>query len=250
MLREYLKSLADKFREKFEMSEIELLNAQDFPDLIDEVYEAGKQAGGDSSDDTKFWDMLTDYGTRTVYTYGFQYCNLGNSYFFPSHDIKPTEAIAMFARTKGNFDLVECFAKNGKTLSFSNCTALQQLFYLSKVKKIGICDFTKATNLYAVFGNCSNLEEIVEIKFSKEMNYAITNMFLNCGKLTKVIASGSFAISGLDLSACPLTRASKLSFLNILEPTSTTKTIIFGAGESLTNEDVAIGTQKGWSVIV
>ena len=220
---------------------------QDF----DAVYEAGKQAGG--GDDTE-WDMLTDYGTRTVYPYAFHYWRLadsnGNTSFNPKYDIKPTNANSMFSYSKGNIDLQEQFEKEGKILDFSNCTSMSQVFYLSEIVRIGIVDVTKAANLTALFGNARALQKADGIVFSKDVNYTFTNTFLNCESLTDMAAYGSLATSGLNLSACPLTRASKLSFLNILELTSTTKTIIFGEGESLTDEDVAIGTQKGWSVIV
>ena len=86
--------------------------------------------------------------------------------------------------------------------------------------------------------------------FSENTNYTFTQMLNGCTSLMNVNATGSLATSGLDLSACPLTRASKLTFLNILVQTSTPKTITFGAGEALSDEDVAIGTQKGWSVVV
>lgn len=223
---------------------------QDF----DDVYEAGKQAGGGSSDDSKFWDMLTDYGTKELYAYAFYYWRLidsdGKVLFNPKYTIKPKQANSMFEQSKGAIDLHDVFKRSGKELDFSKCTAMNRVFFRSEVAKLGIIDCTSTSVLASTFGDCENLTEIVEIRFSKDKNYTFTTPFLRCTALTNMTAKGSLASSGLDLSACPLTRVSKLSFLNILEPTTTTKTITFGAGETLTNDDVAIGTQKGWSVIV
>ena len=220
---------------------------QDF----DDVYEAGKRDGGGSGIE---WDMLTDYGRKTSYQYGFYYCRLadanGNSLFNPKYDIKPATANSMFERSTGNIDLQAQFEKAGKTLDFSNCTNVSRCFYYSDVTRIGVVDVTKSQNLTGIFGYCSSLRKIDGIVFSKGVSYTLSNAFLSCGALSDVTASGELATSGLDLSACPLTRASKLSFLKVLVSTSDAKTIKFGAGEALTNEDVAIGTQKGWSVIV
>ena len=103
----YLKSLADKFREKFEMEDFEKLDAQDFPDLIDEVYEAGKESGGGSSDGKfeegrkaeydMFWDNFQDYGNRTFYNYGFaSHFGWNETNFKPKYDVKPLEANYIF----------------------------------------------------------------------------------------------------------------------------------------------------------
>ena len=214
---------------------------QDF----DEVYEAGEQV---------CWDMLTDYGNRDGYAYGFYGWRLvdsnGKVLFKPQYDIKPTVANSMFEQTKGAIDLHDAFTNAGKELDFSKCTAMNRVFFRSEVAKLGIIDCTSTSSLTSTFYQCSNLIEIIGIVFSKDKNYTFAATFSGCNSLTNMTAKGSLASSGLDLSACPLTRVSKLSFLNILEPTTTTKTITFGAGETLTNEDVSIGTQKGWSVVV
>ncbi len=218
---------------------------QDF----DDVYEAGKQAGGGLD-----WDMLTDFGNRNVFTYTFYGARLmdsnGKILFAPNYSMKPTSAACMFEGTKGSIDLQEQFEKAGKELNFSDCTTLNRVFYNSEIVRIGIISAIKSANLTGLCGNSKKLRIIDRIEFSKDINYTFTNAFVGCEALTDVTAYGELATSGLDLSACPLTRASKLSFLEILVPTSDTKTIKFGAGEALTNEDVAIGTQKGWSVTV
>ena len=209
------------------------------------VFDAGKK---------ETFDMMTDYGNREGYPYGFYYWRLvdsnGKVLFKPEYDIKPTSANSMFENSKGAIDLEDVFTKAGKVLDFSKCATMNRLFFRSEVAKLGIIDCTSTSALASTFGDCPNLTEIVGIVFSKDKNYTFTTPFLRCNALTDITAYGSLASSGLDLSDCPLNRKSKLSFLNILEPTSTTKTIIFGEGESLSNEDVAIATQKGWSVTV
>lgn len=223
---------------------------QDF----DEVYEAGKQAGGGSIDDSKFWDMLTNYGERQYHYYTFYQWSFidkeGNIIFVPRDDLKPSIATSMFSNIYNKIDLQEIFDNADKTLDFSNCSVAQTCFYASHFTRIGKCDWSKCPNLNGTYRTCKYLVTIDEIVFSASLNYNFTNTFDGCTSLQNVIPSGSLATSGLDLSACPLTRASKLSFLEILEPTSTPKTIIFGAGESLSDDDVLEATQKGWSVTV
>jgi hypothetical protein len=256
MLRQYLKSLADKFREVCPSLEGDTISAKDFPDAIeyvyDEAYHKGSLSGGGSSDDSKFWDMLTDYGTKEQCAYAFYYWRLvdsdGKVLFKPEYDIKPTTANSMFEQTKGAIDLNYVFTEAGKELNFSKCTAMNRLFFRSEVAKLGTIDCTSTSTLASTFGDCSNLTEIVEIKFS-DKEYTFTTPFLRCTALTNMKATGSLSSSGLDLSDCPLTKASKLSFLNILVDTNTAKTITFGAGEKLTKEDVAEATQKGWTVL-
>ena len=257
-LKPYLKSLADKFRKVLGFDDYEKIDAQDFTLAIDEVYDKGvsdgMQAGGGSSDDSKFWDMVTDYGTKEQCAYAFYYWRLidsdGTVLFKPKYDIKPTSANSMFEQTKGAIDLNTVFEQAGKVLDFSGCSAMNRTFFRSEVAKLGIIDCTSTSALASTCGDCANLVEVVGIVFSKDKNYTFTTPFLRCSKLTDMTAYGSLASSGLDLSDAPLNRKSKLSFLNILEPTTTPKTIIFGEGESLLDEDVAIATQKGWSVSV
>lgn len=253
MLREYLKSLADKFRTYLGGEPTDLINAQDFPSAIDDVYEAGKQAGGGSGDSV-MWDMVTANGTRKNYTYSFAYWSFVDSYgnitFNLPINLKPTIVSSMFAYITNKIDLADHLEKIGRTIDFSDCTVAQQCFYTSQFTRLWKCDWSKCPNLNATYRNCSDLVTIDEIVFNENINYNFTNTFAGCTSLQNVTATGSLATSGLDLSECPLTRTSKLSFLNILSQTSTTKTITFGAGETLTNEDVAIGTQKGWSVTV
>lgn len=260
MLREYLKSLADRFRSH--CPDLETLNAQDFPDAIDYVWDEAFVKGVQSADTTEafengkkqIWDMATNNGKRTVFYYMFYQWNFtndnGDVIFVPPIDLRPTIATSMFSTNQSRIDLQEVFENADKVLDFSNCTVAQQCFYATEFTRIGKCDWSKCANLNTTYRNSYYLVTIDEIVFSASVNYNFTNTFAGCTSLQNVVASGSLATSGLDLSACPLTRASKLSFLNILEPTSTTKTIVFGAGESLTDEDVAIGTQKGWSVTV
>lgn len=252
MLRQYLKSLADEFRVQLGMEDSETINAQDYIYAIEEVYQKGFRdgvSGGGSSGDISMYN-ITNNGTRTVYTYGFSYCNLEGVSF--TQDIKPTSANSMFANSVGNVDLSTAFSKNGKSLDFSNCTDANRCFYSSEVNRIGFCDLTKMTNLTGFFGNCDNLQKIDGVKFSKDKAYTLSNMFINDRKLTDVTASGELATDGLDLSACPLTKESKKSFFKILVETSVKKMIVFGAGEAIPDDDKDLleALEKGWSVTV
>ena len=54
----------------------------------------------------------------------------------------------------------------------------------------------------------------------------------------------------LNLSDCPLTAASAMVFINGLATVTTTRTLKLSATtyDSLTNEQIAIATSKGWTV--
>ena len=217
---------------------------QDF----DDVYETGKAIGYRTE-----WDMLTDYGTRTQCAYMFYDAlmvdSTGKILFTPQYNIRLKSAGSMFESAKGEIDLQAQFEKAGKVLDFSNGTTVNRCFYLSDITRVGVVDLSQATNISAMFGY-SKIRKIEQITFAKTQNYNVASMFLGCNELTDVTAYGALATSGLDLSACPLTHDSIMSFIDILEPTSTTKAITFGTTNltKLSDAEKAIATQKGWTL--
>ena len=66
MLREYLKTIADAIREK--LGTTEKINAQEFANKVNKVYEKGRSDRYDF-----FWDNFQNYGNRKQYVYAFAY---------------------------------------------------------------------------------------------------------------------------------------------------------------------------------
>ena len=148
----------------------------------------------------------------------------------------------------------------------------------SKLKSVDLSPTTATNNINirAAFLGCSALERVT----LPGGTYASENMyraFFGCGKLTTININGiadwsnvsrfqdtfnisnsvlstiTGAITGIkvdiDLSACPLTKASALVILNGLD-TASGKTVTFKASTyaQLTADDIAIATNKGWTV--
>ena len=220
MLREYLKSLADKFREVLGYDETTLINAQYFTLTIDEVYEAGKQAGGGSADDgKKFWDMVFDDGFRSTFNYTFSYWKIvdsdGNITFNPPYDIVPVGATQIFAYIDAEIDLEAHLQSIGRKLDFSKCVMSRQGFQNSKFTRIGKCDFSKNNACNRTFEGCDCLVTIDEMVLLESVNYDFTSLFKGCAALKNLIVTGKIPRS-FDAKDSPLTAASGKSILNAL----------------------------------
>lgn len=77
-------------------------------------------------------------------------------------------------------------------------------------------------------------------------------MFDGCTSLKNVVGSITGIHFPIDLSSCPLTRVSAMVFINGLDTITTPKTITFSQTtyDTLSAEDIAIATNKGWTVAV
>lgn len=222
---------------------------QDF----DDVYEAGKQAGGGDvnaeeifkAGKKEVWRGITNDGARTDYSYGFQYTNL--EYFEPQFDISPKTASYMFANSIGEVDLADKFAKNGVSLDFSNCGGFTRTFYNSKITRLGVIDCTKAKALDFTFGIMSDLHTIEKLIVDTDNTFS--NTFNSSSALENIIVEGVIA-NDISFSSCKkLTHDSLMSIINHLETkTSGTFTLTIGATniEKLTDDEINIILSKGW----
>lgn len=155
---------------------------------------------------------------------------------------------------------------------FSECNSLSSvdLSFLNTEKLIDISSiFSKCSNLisvkmplnkinstisgsgYGMFDSCGNLEEIQWINFNyKSNNYSYTD-FIGCNKLSIVNGYFEGINYNINLRNSPLTNASAMVFLNGLSEVEETKTITFKGStfDTLSEEQIALATNKGWSVI-
>ena len=109
---------------------------------------------------------------------------------------------------------------------------------------------TKLTSIANMFRECYELKDLYinfDLKLISEYQMDI---FLSCRSLTNVVGKFNNYKHNLDLSFSPLTEASAMVFINGLATVTTTRTLKLSATtyDSLTTEQIAIATSKGWTV--
>lgn len=149
---------------------------------------------------------------------------------------------------------------------FNYCTALEKI-------NLGSIDVSNVILNDYMFANCKNLKllDISKVNFSRTGDMFVndinlTDLYLNivapkflylgsedflyCHKLTNVIGKYEGTENNLDLHYSPLTADSAMVFINGLATVTTKRTLSLSATtyDSLTNEQIAIATSKGWTV--
>ena len=111
-------------------------------------------------------------------------------------------------------------------------------------------DTSKVTNMGYMFYNCSKLTALDVNGFDTSKVTNMGYMFYYCYALTTVTGTITGIKVSLDLSYSPLTNASAMVFINGLAEVTTAKTITFKATTytTLTEEQIAVATSKGWTV--
>ncbi len=211
--------------------------------------EAGKQAEYDA-----FWDAYQDNGSRTGYNGAFSGEGWDDESFKPKYDIVPKKASCMFQYTRIK-DIITCLNKAGVSLDCSKLTNASSMFYSCFAERLPRLDFSGATSLSSVFNYSTTIKYIEEVVFNK--NASITSILSGVTKLEYIRFSGTIGRNGLDLSSCgKLTAESLVSALEALadysEYTGTTvyKITIGSTNKAkLTAEQLAIATNKGWTVV-
>ena len=257
MLREYLSTLANAFRSK--LGTTEKINAQDYPNKIDEVYEAGynkgkSEGGGDSYDDV-FWDNYQDNGDRTDCMGMFMGTGWNNNTLKPKHSISPKNASYMFCKCSYSGDLNELFDGENLTLDFSNCTAFNYTFWnANNITRLGTIDASKVTasdGLDSIF-NCAKLKIVDSFVPPKIPVKAVCFYTASNNIMERFIVSGSIT-KDFNLSRCSkLDDDSVQSAIDHLVDLTggTTQTLTFAAniGNRLTQEQKDQITAKNWTL--
>ena len=209
---------------------------------------------GYSQAERDFWEVFTNNGARTAYTYAFY--GSGYEYIRPTVKIIPTEA-------------------NGVAYTFQNCRNLKKIesnyFDFSQKAKATYA----SVSIYWTFANCFLLEEIEDIGLSSDYSYSSTflrcralhtiavirpdintrwdNAFGECSSLQNLTIDGVIGQNGFNVSVCPLTHDSLMSILNALADYSTSgssHTVTLGATNiaKLTEAEQQIAKAKGWTL--
>ena len=136
----------------------------------------------------------------------------------------------------------------------SNITSMYQMFKICKaLTSIDLSNFntSSVTDMGSMFGYCYALTTLDLTSFDTSKVTNMYSMFYNCYKLTKVTGVFEGTKVDLDLHYSPLTNESAMVFINGLANVGETKTIKFKSTtyNTLTAEQIAIATSKGWTVI-
>ena len=162
-------------------------------------------------------------------------------------------------------------AINNMSQMFSNDYALEEL-------DISTFDTTNVTNMQEMFAYCYNLRALDLSHFATNAVTNFSNMFRGCHSLYDLDFSGLDTTSVSSTSTltmfdtCPnlvhlkvgkitvnfkingcnnLSHDSLMNVINALEPTETTLTLTIGSTNiaKLTEEELAIATEKGWTIV-
>lgn len=176
-----------------------------------------------------------------------------------------------------SLDLSSFNTSNVTTLAgmFESCSSLTSIdlsnFNTSKVETMGsmfkrcskltsldLSNFDTPAGGVAIdnmFDTCSLLTTIMfpnNFNISKSNDYSsLVFLFFNCTSLTTVTGTITGIKVRLPLEYSPLTNESAMVFINGLDEVSKTTTITFKADtyNTLTEEQIAIATSRGWSVV-
>ena len=133
-------------------------------------------------------------------------------------------------------------------LDTSKVTDMRNMFYdCLSLTSIPQLDTSKVTDMWWMFNNCSNLTTIPQLDFSNVNN--ASGMFIYCTNLTNL---GGFINLHDDLDISYSNKITRESILNIFNDMAVVTNRSIKLHEvvysQLTEEDIAIATQKGWSV--
>jgi surface protein len=151
-------------------------------------------------------------------------------------------------------------------LDTSNVTNMYSMFYsCSKLETVPALDTSNVTNMYQMFYGCSNLTTIPQLDTSNVANVSVA--FSYCSKLTTLggfkdlgkaystSTSANYSSYTLNLSySNNLTEESLMNVINNLYDIATagckTQKLVLGSTNlaKLTSEQIAIATDKGWTV--
>lgn len=144
----------------------------------------------------------------------------------------------------------------------TNSKAMDSMFYNCRsLTSLDLSSFNTANckSMFAMFGYCSALTTLNFGNFNTSNVIAkstdpMTGMywiFYNCKALANVTGVFEGTKDNLDLQYSPLTNSSAMVFINGLSNVTETKTLSFKSStyNTLTPEQIATATSKGWTVI-
>ena len=216
MLREYLSNIAGAIRSKLGTSD--KVNAQDFADKVNEVYDKGRN---DEYDD--FWDDFQKNGNAHDYMCAFGNDGWSDANFKPKYPIISNNMHRTFRSTRVT-DLKKKLTECGVYLDSSAAWDFTQAFgYSSYILTVPELDMRNATTLTSMFCTDSKLHTVDKIIFSENNNLSFTEFAKACYSLKEIRFEGKIA-NNIDFSWSPLSVESMKSIISCLKNhTGTTK---------------------------
>lgn len=198
MLREYLSSIANALRSKLETADKKIgkINAQSFPDKINEVYEKGKY-----DEWSELWDSIQTNGDGwTSYDNMFNATSWNDKTFRPKYNFRINGgcAVGLFGGNCRVTDLEEAFKKGGVDgqgvkivqIGFGH---FNQAFTSNSLTVIPEVDLSNCTGVYLTFSG-ANIHTIRKIISSKTTNWGTSCFSANANsKLKHVVIEGVIA---------------------------------------------------------
>ena len=133
----------------------------------------------------------------------------------------------------------------------SNVKNMSNMFYYcSKIKTIPLLDMSNVSRASNMFSNCSWLEHVPELDVSKIVNYGMDSFLSNTHSLKTCLLVGLKESLEIHFSQ-NLEKSSVLHIFNHAQTITTAKTIKLHKNvfNQLTADEIAIATQKGFSVV-
>ena len=131
----------------------------------------------------------------------------------------------------------------------SNVTNMSEMFRgCSSLVSIPQLNTSSVTNMSYMFNGCSKLETIPLLDTSNVAD--LYDMFSTCYKLTNIGGFQGLKVSISMSNSYYITRESMLNIFNTIGEASRTITIHQDVADRLTDEDIAIATNKGWTISI
>lgn len=152
------------------------------------------------------------------------------------------------------------FEGNSKLERIDSIPDISALYGMSKVfkdcsslKSVDASNFTvdKMITMTEMFKNCTSLQLLNISNWNTVKVISGNDMFKGCTSLTTVKGKNNVFAVDFVLSDSPLTNKSAMVFINGLSDVASTKKITFKRTtyDTLTEEQIAMATSKGWSII-
>ena len=134
----------------------------------------------------------------------------------------------------------------------TNVTSMNSMFYdCSNLTSLDVNNFntTNVTNMSNMFRYCNKLTSLDLSSFDTSNVTNMSYMFYNCKALTSLDSMQNIPVN-LDLSYTILDITSLLDVIDNLLTVTTSKTLTLGSTllSKLTEEQIAVATNKGWTV--
>ena len=219
LLKEYLTNIANAIRSK--LGTADKVNAQDFADKVNEVYDKGR-----NDEWSDFWDGVQAYGSKTEYSYAFASGWCGEI-FYPKYDIKlvggRNENIFFRFGTNGTggkfsepIDLAARLEECGVVLDTSKATKLNYMIGDASISRLPVISTLSVSSLDCALSSCPYIETIDKVILKSDGSQAIGYCFAYNSKLKNITFDGVIGTSA-NFSWSPLSVESMKSIISCLK---------------------------------